>query len=321
MDIGKYFTGPSKAGCALRLLLRGSGQVIFLDSSLAGLCNFLALGWGAYSGGTNASVAIGALLGTMTATLIAVLVRADKDKLGKGLYGFNGMLVGAVIPTFVAASPLMWGLLFVATAVSTLVTLAVENLLRGAQIPGLTFPFVLTSWLVLLAVPGLSGFALIEPVGGVSANGQGLAVLTDAAFILRASLVSVSQVFFINDPISGALILLGLALHSRWCAGLAAGGAVLGVVAALGMGADPAMVGQGLWAYSAVLTAPAVGCIFMQPSLRTIGYAALAALFTIIVQGATATATQVAGIAPLTFPFVLTTWIFLVARARGSAAA
>lgn len=317
----KHGTNPFAAnavattvGQFLRSTLRGSGQVIFMDSSIAGLFNFLAFGWGAYSGGTTPSVACGAVVGTIVATLVAFIVRAERGNLGKGLYGFNGLLVGAAIPTFVAASPLMWALLLVATAVSTISTLAIEKLLSQLKLSGLTFPFVLTSWLVLLAIPGLHGFSAIEATVASSHAMQGF----DVSFFALASLTSVSQVFFINDPISGALILAGLAWHSRWCAVLAASGAMLAVIAALVMGADLATVRQGLWGYSAVLTAPAIGCIFMQPTARTLGYASLAALFTVFVQGAFATLGQVTDIPPLTFPFVLTTWIFLLARGRPS---
>ncbi|HWL48098.1 MAG TPA: urea transporter [Sphingomonadaceae bacterium] len=304
--------GPprGRVGALGGVLLRGSGQVIFMNSPLSGACNIAALAWGAHSGGTTWAVALGAVVGVLVATLAAALLRADEDALRQGLHGFNGLLVGAAIPTFLADTPAMWAMLILATAASAVVTLATERALRPVAMPGLTFPFVLTAWLVLLAAQDGSGFSglALAPAGELAAGPD-----SALALIARAWLTNVSQVFFIDDPVSGALILTGLALHSRWCAALAAAGSAIGVAAALAAQADPVLLAHGLLGYSAVLTAPAVGCIFMAPSARTLGYALLAALFTMIVQGAVASFVQMAGLPPFTFPFVLATWLFLLA--------
>jgi len=295
--------------------LRGCGQVIFMDNPLTGFLNLLAMFYGAYAGGTTYAAAIGSVAGTLAATAAARLLRADRGALRKGFYGFNGMLTGAGIATFLDASLLMWVVLIFASAVSTVVALAVENLLRPWKAPGLTFPFVLTVWLVLLAaykLPGLETTGL--PVAALVSRAETAGGLFDAVGLIRASLVSVSQVFFVADPVSGAIFLAALAVHSRWCAGLAAFGAISAVFLALLMGADRATISHGLWGYSSVLTAPAIGCVFMKPTPGTLFYCAAAALFTVVVQSAASALAQTAGVPPLTFPFVFATWLFLLAR-------
>lgn len=295
--------------------LRGSGQVVFMNSPLTGLLNIAAMFWGAWAGGTTLAVAIGSVLGAMIATATAHALRADRGRLRIGLYGFNGMLVGAGLPTFLAAGPLMWAVLAFACAISTVVTLGVDTLARAWRIPGLTFPFVLTTWLVLLAAWQLPGLGPADLPAATLASGAAAAdgAFGPAAFI-RASLTSVSQVFFVDDPLSGLIFLAALAVQSRLCALLAAGGAMLAVAAALALGADREAVAHGLWGYSAVLTAVATGGVFLAPGATTLALCAAATLFTVLVQGAAATLAGTFGLPPLTFPFVLVTWLFLLAR-------
>lgn len=304
---------PGKAGLGyLDSTLRGAGQVVFMNNPLSGALNFAAMFWAAYAGGATWSVAIGSVIGTLVATATAYGLPAPAADRKAGLLGFNGMLVGAAIPTFLAASPLMWGVLVFAAALSTIVALAVGNLLAPWKVGALTFPFVLTTWCVLLAAH------TIPALPAVPAEAASPVLSLDAAAFLRAILASVSQIFLVDNPVSGALFLLALAVHSRWCAALAIGGATLAVLAALLVGADKTAICHGLWGYSAALTAPAIGCIFLTPSARTLVYAAFATLLTVVLQGATAVFAASVGLPALTFPFVLATWLFLLARPRAA---
>lgn len=299
----------------LNATCRGSGQVVFMNNPITGLLNVAAFLWAAYFGGTTIFVALGAILGTFVSTITAYPLHADRESIRSGLYGFNGMLVGAALPTFLDNTPSMWALLLLATITVTFVTIALERLLSPWKIPGLTFPFVLTSWIVLLAT---YRFTTAAPAGLPKAQLIAPAVAVDHVWtlgdFLHASLTSVSQVFFVNNPVSGAIFLFALAVHSRWCALLAASGAALAVVTAWLLGADPTLILHGLWGYSAALTAPAIGCIFLKPSARSLALSALAVGFTVLVQAATASVSETVGLPALTFPFVLTTWIFLLAK-------
>jgi urea transporter len=306
----------------LDISLRGSGQVIFMDNPLTGALNFLAMFWGAWAGGTTFTVAVGSVVGMLVATAVASALRVDRGALRKGMYGFNGMLVGAGIPTFLGAAPLMWGMLVFASAASPVVTLAVNNVFGKWKTPGLTFPFVLTTWLVVLMayrIPGLHVIGLspaaLAPQAGMPVPQSGAAAsLFGIGGFVHAVLSSVAQVYFVNNPVSGAIFLLALVVESRWCAGLAVAGAALGTACALAMGADIGVISSGLWGYSAALTAPAVGCVYMKTTRGTLVYCLAATLFTVVVQGAMAVPAQVSGIPVLTFPFILTTWLFVLAR-------
>ena len=67
-------------------VLRGLGQVVFQNSALSGLLIILALC-------INSFIYAGmAIFGTAIATGTAMLLRADRDAIEDGLFGFNGAL-------------------------------------------------------------------------------------------------------------------------------------------------------------------------------------------------------------------------------------
>lgn len=63
-------------------------------------------------------------------------------------------------------------------------------------------------------------------------------------------------------------------------------GALLAVATSLAIGADPQAVFAGLYAFSAVLTAVALGSVFNPPGRRVLIYTLLGVIFTVLVQGA-----------------------------------
>jgi urea transporter len=299
----------------LDVCLRGSGQVIFMDNPLTGLLNFVAIFWGAIAAGTP-EVAIGALIATLVSTAMAYSISVDRSKLKMGLYGFNGMLVGCGIPTFLGATPLMWVILVIGAMVSTVVMLAIANVMETWKAPAFTFPFVLTTWLIMLSayafphltIAGLPHAALAHTTPTPPQD------LLDLPAYMRASLVSVAQVWFINNPVSGVIFLLALLVESAWAAGLALVGAMIAVGCAMVGGVNLMAISNGLWGFSAVLTAVAVGCVFMKPCIGTLLYALLATVFTVIVQAALNVGLGPMGIPTFTFPFVLTSWLFVLAQ-------
>ncbi|MDA9384862.1 urea transporter, partial [Brucella melitensis] len=77
--------------------LRGAGQVIFQNNPLTGLFFLAAIVWGAITVGQIA-IAIGSVIALFVATSIAMLLGGDRLSLRQGMFGFNGLLVGAAVP-------------------------------------------------------------------------------------------------------------------------------------------------------------------------------------------------------------------------------
>jgi urea transporter len=294
--------------------LRGIGQVMFQDNPLTGVIFLAAIAWGSYAAGVP-QVAIAGVVAVVVATLTAQWLRVDRESLHSGLYGFNGILVGMALATFLAPNTLLWVYVVLGAAISVVVKLATTNVVKpwgGA----LTFPFVLTTWLLLLATYGFSGLAgTALPSGKVVTAFQPYQVsplqLID---LVRGVFQSISQVFLSASSIAALLLLAGLAVNSLAAAAFALGGAILAVLTAHLFGAESELISGGLLGFSPVLTAIALGTVFYQPSWRVAAYTAAGTIFTVIAQAALNVALTPFAIPALTAPFVLVTWLFLLPR-------
>jgi urea transporter len=73
---------------------------------------------GALAAGMPA-VVIGAVLGLLVSTAAAMRIGVEGTALHSGLYGFNGVLVGVALPTFLQPSPFVWLYVILGALVST----------------------------------------------------------------------------------------------------------------------------------------------------------------------------------------------------------
>jgi urea transporter len=306
------------ASGALRFVdvnLRGVGQVMFQDNPLSGLLFLAAIAWGSFAAGMP-QVLFAGLLAVVAATRAAQWLRVDRTSLHAGLYGFNGVLVGLALATFLAPGLLLWVYVALGAAVSVVAMEATARVAKAWNLPALTFPFVLVTWLLLLATYGFAGLAgTALPAGAVVAPFTSMAATRlDAGLFIQATLLSISQVFLKGSVIAALLFLAGLAVNSFAAAIAAVAGAVLAVITAHALGAESDLVTGGLLGFSPVLTAVALGTVFYRPSLRVAAYAALGTVFTVVAQAAFNVALTPIAIPALTGPFVLVTWMFLLPR-------
>lgn len=294
-------------------LLRGAGQVMFQDSALCGLFFLLGIGWGAWEEG-RPEVALGAVLGLITGTLAASLLDAPREDIRRGLHGYNGILVGCALPTFFGPSALCWVLVVAGAFFSTVVMLGISRVLSTWRVSAMTWPFVFTTWLILLAAYEFARFdiaALPHPAFAVQ-PAEVMTVLPGAEAMASATLKGISQVFLIGNAATGVLFLVGLALSSLPAAVFAWLGSALAIATAAFLGADGPSVAEGLYQFSAVLTAIGLGSTFYSPNLRVVLYALVGTVFTVVAQGALNASLTPLGIPSLTFPFVLAAWLFLL---------
>lgn len=129
--------------------LRGCAQVMFQNNPITGLLFFIAIFIAAYSN-NNPLAAWGCVTGTVLSSItggITYDVKGWRD----GLYSYNGCLVGIAIPVFITATPLMWFCLIVGSVVSVIATVCIADILKTWKVAALTAPFVLTTWVILLA--------------------------------------------------------------------------------------------------------------------------------------------------------------------------
>ena len=310
----------SPAVGAVDALLRGVGQVMFQNNPLTGLLFLVGIL-------VNSLELAGAgLLGLAASTLAAYLLGADRTLIRNGLFGFNGVLVGIGLAFFLEFDLLLAGYIVLGAAVSTVVMMALANLLSTWDMPALTAPFVLTAWVLLFAV---YQFAFLHPTDLIAplAPDPEAAVQTDLRALATGSggmtlanlanglFRGVGEVMFQDNLLSGLIFLAGILVNSRVSAGFAVLGSAVGLGTALAMGADGSSVYHGLYGFNAVLCAIAIGGVFFVLTWRSALYALVAAVFSVPAFAAVAVLLSPIGMPALTAPFVLTTWLFLWPKA------
>jgi urea transporter len=295
----------------LRVILRGVGQVFFCCNAVTGLIFLSAL----YVGGVTAGAA--ATVGVISSTLTAYLLGFPKEDIDAGLYGFNGTLVGPCLFLFLENSPQLWAYVVLAAMLSSIILAALMKILGPYKIPASTSPFVLTSWIFIVAVYAFDklsrGFVLPPP--GIPSAVTDVAMLPITMWPTALS-KGVAEVMFADSVIVGIMFLVGIAITSLRGALMALMGTIIGVAFPILLGASLGMIEMGLYSFNPVLTMMAVGWVFLKPDGKSAALAILAGFLTVIYQAALANFLAPVGLPTLTFPFVLTMWTFLFAAGK-----
>lgn len=305
----------------LRVIFRGVGQVFFCCNAVTGLIFLIAL----YVGGITAGLA--ATVGVVSSTIAAYVLGFSDDDIDAGLYGFNGTLVGPCLFLFLEHTPQLWLYVVLASILSTVVLAALMRILQPYNIPASTSPFVLTCWMFMVAVYSFDGFSRgpVLPAPAIPADIAAASVVAAEFATLSKDAVEawytavtkgVGEVMFADSVIVGVLFLTGIAITSLRGAVMALSGAIVGVAVPVMLGADKTLIEMGLYAFNPVLTMMAVGWVFLKPTAGSALLALLAGILTIICQAGLANFLAPIGLPTLTFPFVLTMWMFLFAAGK-----
>ncbi|MGC0418176.1 urea transporter [Embleya sp. AB8] len=292
---------------ALRTLLRGIAQVDLVGNPWTGLVFAVALFVGDWRVGTYG------LIGTVAATGTALLLGVERGAVERGLQGYSGCLTGIAVVVLLGATPASVLVAVLGAATSTVLTAALGHALRGLGVPVLTAPFCIVAELLTLASAGFRHLRTpgAEPAAAVSSPGAtGHLSVLDAG---RAFGASFAQVFLLDQWYVGLLMLLGLLIAGRTVAGAAAGAGAVAVLAAWALGAPTDQITAGLYGYNAVLVGIALGATFLVLGPAGAGCTLLGVLLSVVLTGTLKQALTPLHGSVYTWPFVLTTWLFLAA--------
>ena len=296
-------------------LLRGASQVVVINNPLAGALIVTSLFF------PSAAVGYYGVLGLLGGTLIAFLLGFDEHARASGLFGYNGLLVGMGLATFlardnefdagVALSSLLVG------GLSSVMQLALGNaFVPTFKTPPFTLAFNFTMLLFLLATPHfrIASLRAASPLASTpSPVTVDSSVTVDAGWLLRSALLSVGQVFLCESHTSGGLILAAMALSSRIAACAAYAGALGGCALAVALGVESAQIGHGLWGYNSCLTAVAT-VVFFVPSPKGCVVGAIGVALTVIFEGALRTVTEPLQMPIGTLPFCMASVVLLLTQ-------
>lgn len=259
--MARRFAPEQGWACAL---LNAFSQVLLQQSPLCGVCCLLAILLGA------PQVFALALLGAGSGLWVAHRRGYSRSHWQQGLYGYNGVLIGLLLGHWLPADPLQPLLVVLGGGGSAmLVEQWRRRCPRPTCLPAYTLPFVLAGWAAALVIETPTS-ASVAPTGWLGA------------------LAGVGQIFMLDRPLAGALLLLGLLLADRRAACWALIGAACGVYFDLLQGQGP---GSGPGGFNPALAAlafchsrwlPAVAialAVLLEPGFSQLPVPALTAPF------------------------------------------
>jgi urea transporter len=217
------------------------------------------------------------LLAVIVANGVAWLAGLNVEKIRKGYYGFNSLLMGLGLGMYFAATP-EFLLILVFTALFTLLlTLMLEGIIGKYQLPYLSLPFLFAIWLAFMASRdyfslhisnrGLYNLNEMYMLGGITMvriwEWFNNIALPESLIIYFRSL---GAIFFQYHLFPGLLIAIGLLFYSRIAFVLS----LLGFYAAYAfyqlVGADLSTLSYTYIGFNFILTAIAIGGFFIIPS-------------------------------------------------------
>ena len=294
--------GPARFADAV---LRGVAQVIFVNNAWTGLLCLL----GIFLAAPLQMAA--ALFCTALGTATGHLLKADRDDVQNGLYGYNGCLIGLAVPLFLGHSALVWALILPATALTSLL-MRVLLVRKPFGLPALTAPFVLCTWATVWPIRALTP---APPSGPPTGTLRDVPVpppgLLDGWPAVEGALTAIGQVYLQAAPLPGLVIALAVLAGSRpmFLVALLAG--LASATSATFLALPVEAVRTGLLGFNAVLAALALGLVTLRPGFVSLALALVAAVLMPAVQMACGYVLIRLGLPTMSVPFIATTWLVL----------
>jgi urea transporter len=217
------------------------------------------------------------LLAILISNSVAWLAGLNVEKIRKGYYGFNSLLVGLGLGLFFAATPEFLVILIFSSLLTLLLTITLEGVIGKYNLPYLSMPFLFAIWIAFMASRDYYSLEI---------SNRGLYNLNDMYIIggltmvrvwewfnniaLPESLIiyfrSLGAIFFQYHLFPGLLIAVGLLIYSRIAFTLS----LVGFYAAYAfyqlVGADLTTLSYTYIGFNFILTAIAIGGFFIIPS-------------------------------------------------------
>lgn len=248
-----------------------SYSIIFFSNKLVFAWILLIVTFFDYISGLSGLAAI------VISNLVAWLIGLNIEKIKKGFYGFNSLLVGLGLGLFFSATPEFWLILAFGSLLTLFLTVALEGILIKYNLPYLSVPFLFGIWLILLA--SRDYFSLEISDRGIYYMNEmymlgGMTMVSVYEWFnninLPASLIiyfrSLGAIFFQYHLLPGLLIAVGLLIYSRIAFSLSLIGFYMAYFFYQFVGADLSTLSYTYIGFNFILTAIAIGGFFIIPS-------------------------------------------------------
>lgn len=246
------------------------------------------------------------LLGAFFSTAAAYIIGMDRQAVGKGMFGFNGALTGLGLSLFYDSSLELVFILLMAAILLTFLTILMNNTFSAyLGLPAMSMPFTIIIWLVLLAGvnsghlrPSAAKWTLFSPVFGYAPHWADIFFSNIGAILFQANLLS------------GIIISAGILIYSRIAFVLMTAGFVVAEYAQDFFYAGDLPAGVKWLGFNYMLSALAIGGVFIIPGSGSFCLALVAAIISAII--AASAHTLLPGfLSPLALPFNLSVFLVL----------
>ena len=292
------------------ILLRGVGQVFFQNNPWTGLIIIAGVAISSWM------AAVDFLLGAAVATWVARWFQADEESIGSGIFSFSGGYVGLLVGIF--AHPAMDNPVIELTVYVILggilavpLTSGLTHALRRLDLPATMLPVVVLLWAILAGIlyTDLADFSAVSPLLADHPD-------TSPPYTWKTWFFGITngfgRVFVQLHPVTGLLIFLGILVNSRISAVMALLGGGLSILLGYLFGAYEPILRTGVMSSNPILTAIALGGVYLYFSWRCVIYALLGSLLSIWLLAAMTAILEPMGLPATVLPMVVVVWTMLL---------
>ncbi|WP_038056106.1 urea transporter [Thermodesulfobacterium hydrogeniphilum] len=255
----------------------------------------------------NPNIGIGGFISVISAYVFARLIGFKSEFLRFDYYIFNPLLVGLSLGYLFKINLVSFIIFFTAGILTFLLTYTMVNIFYNyLRLPVLSAPFVLVSSLFYLASFKFSNLFVSDLYPHFQTN-----PFSNLPIAITGYFKSLGAIFFLPDVLSGFIIFLMLLLVSRILSFLSIIGYYVGVFIHGFLSGSFYQAFTDTSSFNYILTAMAIGGVFLIPSLKSYKFAILSTLISVPIIGGSKILWESYGLPVFALPFNLTTHLCL----------
>jgi len=262
------------------------------------------------------------LISVLFTNIVAYFFGLDPQKIQKGYYGFNSLLVGLGLGIQFEPAFILLFIVLLASVLTLFISVTLEGVIGKYYLPHLSLPFVFTLWMLVLSTREFDALNLNERwiytlndlyiIGGPSLVSvyEWWNQLVFASPI-RSYMLSLGAILFQYSVFSGVLLSIGLLIYSRIAFTLS----LIGFFSAWAfyglIGAEISEVGYSYVGFNFILTAIAVGGFFIIPNIYSYIWAVILVPLVAIIAISISSVLSVFQLPVYALPFNIIVLVFL----------
>lgn len=221
------------------------------------------------------NMALSGLIAIISVIITAKLLNISTLQIQDGSYTYNSLLLGLGIGISYELTLFTTLLLAIASTLSFFLTMFFNSLLSRLFLPFLSIPFLVSLWIVHLALPNFTSFELLKaasPPEFFNQMNDGFSQMIDILPLhnyLHLLFRSVGAIFFLYNDLAGFAILIALFFISRIYFSLAVLGFSVGYGFYRVFGGDFSTLVYSYVGFNFILTSIALGSFFLAAQTAT----------------------------------------------------